>query len=108
LREKRQYFCQIFRRKYLKNRPQEWNRDKKWRDVEDVLRAAAADRDSDEIIAKCLEFIVAPKSVTQAAKGVVTAGPWKSARYAGAKLNKMFLSYGRQLKDPVDTSKFKI
>ena len=34
----------------------EWNRDKKWHDVEDVLRAAAVDRDLDEIITKCLEF----------------------------------------------------
>ena len=72
-----------------------WNRDDRWRDVEDVLRAAACDRDSDEIIGMCLEYIVAPKSWTQAAKGVVTAGPWKSTRYAAAKLNKMLKVFFR-------------
>jgi hypothetical protein len=76
--------------------------------VEDVLRAAAFDRDSDEIIVKCLEYIVANKSMTQALKGIVTAGPWKSTRYAGAKLNKMVLSYKKQLSEPIDPTKFKL
>ncbi len=76
--------------------------------MEDVLRAAAFDRDSDEIIVKCLEYIVANKSMTQALKGIVTAGPWKSTRYAGAKLNKMVLSYKKQLSEPIDPTKFKL
>ena len=73
--------------------------------MEDVLRGAAGDRDSDEIITKCLQYIVAPKSLTQAAKGIVSAGPWKSVRYAGAKLNKMVQSYSKQIVDPLDPKK---
>ena len=80
----------------------EWNRDKKWHDVEDVLRAAAVDRDLDEIITKCLEYIVAPKSISQAAKGIVTAGMLKSGKYATAKLQKMIRSKAAQIADPVD------
>ena len=80
----------------------EWNRDKEWHDVEDVLRAAAVDRDLDEIITKCLEYIVAPKSISQAAKGIVTAGLLKSGKYATAKLQKMICSKAAQITDPVD------
>ena len=84
-----------------------WNRDGRWRDVEDVLRAAACDRDADEIIIQCLEHIVAPKSITQAVKGIVTAGPWKSTVYSGAKLNKMIKGHLKKNVTELDTTKFK-
>jgi len=88
----------------------EWNRDGRYRDVEDVLRAAAYDRDSDEMIRRygalysgreppaniiflrALQRIVSRSSVNQAAKGVLTAGPAKTVRYSWAKLAKMIKS----------------
>ena len=44
---------------------QEWNRDGRYRDVEDVLRSAAYDRDSVELIGRALGKIIAGPSVSQ-------------------------------------------
>ena len=43
----------------------EWNKDGRYRDVEEVLRSAAYDRDSEDIIRKALAEIIARTSVTQ-------------------------------------------
>lgn len=67
----------------------EWNRDGRYRDVEDVLRAAAVDRDSDDMIRKALKDIVGTTSISQALKGILTAGLSKTVKYSGAKLKKM-------------------
>lgn len=71
---------------------QEWNRNGRYRDVEDVLRAAAFDLDCDDIIRQALKRIVSRTSVTQALKGIVTAGGVKTVKYSAAKLGKMYKS----------------
>merc|ERR1719412_2267150 len=64
-----------------------WN-DGRYRDVEDVLRAAAFERDSGDVLNTCLQHVVRGPSITQAAKGILTAGTSKSFRYGLAKLKK--------------------
>ena len=64
--------------------------------MEDVLRAAAYDRDSDDIIRKSLARIVGATALTQAVKGVLTAGGVKTVKYSTAKLKKMFKSMGKK------------
>ena len=66
-----------------------WNQDGKWRDVEDVLRSAAYHRDVDELIQKCLVKIVQGPAMSQAVKGVLTAGLSKTVTYSSRKLSKM-------------------
>ncbi|XP_040571064.1 phosphatidate cytidylyltransferase, mitochondrial [Lepeophtheirus salmonis] len=66
---------------------------RRW-DVEDVLRTAAND-DEEEIaslIRMGLRSIVQRHSITQALKGIVSAGPLTSIKYSGAKLKKMIKS----------------
>ena len=70
-----------------------WNQDGKWRDVEDVLRSAAYDRDINDLIEKCLHYVVATPAMLQAAKGVVTAGMSKTVQYSSAKVSKMLKSH---------------
>ena len=70
-----------------------WNQDGKWRDVEDVLRSAAYDRDIDELIEKCLYYVVSNPAVFQAAKGILTAGMSKTVKYSSAKVSKMLKSH---------------
>ena len=69
-----------------------WNKDGKWKDVEDVLRSAAYDRDIDDLIGQCLPCIVRNPALVQAVKGVVTQGPYKSILYSSKKLVKMYQS----------------
>ena len=64
--------------------------------MEDVLRAAAYDRDSDDIIVSSLKAIVAKTAFVQAMKGVLTAGAVKTTKYSSAKLRKMFKSLGKK------------
>ncbi len=71
----------------------EWNRDGRWRDLEDVLRSAAYDRDCDEQINKCLGYIVGQPALIQAAKGVLTAGLTKTVRYSSKKVAKRLKSF---------------
>ena len=75
---------------------QEWNRDGRHRDVEEVLRSAAYDQDSDDIIHKALRRIVHRSSLTQAAKGILTAGVLKTVKYSGAKLSKMYAGFQKE------------
>ena len=65
-----------------------WNEDGRYRDVEDVLRAAAFERDSGDLLNKCLKKVTWLPSITQALKGVITAGISKSVKYGLAKLKK--------------------
>ena len=65
-----------------------WNEDGRYRDVEDVLRAAAFERDSGDLLNTCLEKVVWLPSITQALKGIITAGVSKSVIYGVAKLKK--------------------
>ena len=44
---------------------QEWNSDGRYRDVEDVLRSAAYDRDSVELVGRALAKIIAGPSMSQ-------------------------------------------
>lgn len=69
-----------------------WNSDGRTRDLEDVLRAAAFERDSGEVITECLKAIVKGPAVSQALKGIVTAGTCKTVIYSYAKLIKMVKS----------------
>ncbi len=74
------------------NLVKEWNRDGRYRDVEDVLRSAAYDRDSGDLVSTALRKIVAGTSLSQAVKGIVSAGIGKTVRYSFAKLKKMYKS----------------
>nr|CAG4638474.1 EOG090X06VP [Cyclestheria hislopi] len=69
-----------------------WNRDGRWQDVEDILRAAAHDTECPELIKDALRKIVRSSSWTQSLKGILTAGVTKSVRYSSAKLGKMWKS----------------
>ena len=73
----------------------EWNHDGRYRDVEDVLRSAAYDRDSGALVGNALAKIVRGSSVSQAARGIVTAGPLKTVKYSWAKLVKMYKSLSK-------------
>ncbi|XP_071550753.1 phosphatidate cytidylyltransferase, mitochondrial isoform X2 [Panulirus ornatus] len=70
----------------------EWNKDRRSRDLEDVLRAAAHDTDSADVIVKGIQDIVKISSLTQSVKGILTAGATKSVRYSWSKLKKMWNS----------------
>ena len=74
----------------------EWNHDGRYRDVEDVLRSAAYDRDSGALVENALHKIVRKSSLTQAAKGILTAGPIKTVKYSWAKLVKMYNSLNKK------------
>ncbi|KAK4292612.1 hypothetical protein Pmani_034633 [Petrolisthes manimaculis] len=73
----------------------EWNRDGRKRDLEDVLRAAAHDTDTDDVIVRGIEDIVKTSSLTQSVKGILTAGVLKSIRYSWSKVKKMWKSLQR-------------
>ena len=74
-----------------------WNSDGRFRDLEDVLRAAAFDRDSGGKIQDCLKRLVKRPNYGQAAKGILSAGAYKTVVYSGAKLTKMFASYQKRV-----------
>ncbi|XP_050719022.1 phosphatidate cytidylyltransferase, mitochondrial-like isoform X2 [Eriocheir sinensis] len=73
----------------------EWNKDRRNRDLEDVLRAAAHDTDVEDVIRKGIEDIVKVSSLTQSIKGILTAGALKSLRYSWSKVKKMWKSLQR-------------
>lgn len=70
----------------------DWNRDGMSRDVEEVLRAAASDPDTEDMVRRGVSQIVARSSTSQALKGILSAGAVKTVRYSLAKLRKMFKS----------------
>lgn len=63
--------------------------DGRHRDTEQVLRSLANDGECSLVLQSCLTAIVRRSSVTQTAKGILTAGPKKSITYALNKLRKM-------------------
>ena len=69
-----------------------WNKDGKWRDVEDVLRSAAYDRDINNLIGECIPYIVARPAIVQAVKGVAMVGVTKTLKYSSKKISKMVKS----------------
>nr|CAG4651853.1 EOG090X06VP [Triops cancriformis] len=76
----------------------EWNKDGKYHDVEDVLRAAAHDTDCPELVQKALQRIVWRSSWSQSLKGIITAGPIKALRYSARKVRKMVESLNEKEK----------
>ncbi|XP_064486815.1 phosphatidate cytidylyltransferase, mitochondrial-like isoform X2 [Ornithodoros turicata] len=69
-----------------------WNKDGRHRDLEDVLQAVSHDPHCHVFIEEAISGIVWKYSWTQTAKGVVTAGVWKSLHYGSKKIIKMFKS----------------
>ena len=68
------------------------NRDKRYRDTEEVLRTYSRDMEYEDALRKSIEAIVKQSSWTQSLKGILTAGFVKSVRYSGKKLKKMWKS----------------
>jgi len=84
-----------------------WNKDLRSRDLEDVLRAAAFERDSGDIIYDCVKIIVKGPSISQAAKGILSAGAYKSVVYSYAKIKKWANSIKIMDYDESTTSKMR-
>jgi len=68
------------------------NKHGKTRDLETVCYSLAGNPDCDHKVKKAVANLVASTDKSQAAKGVLTAGPRKAVKYAGAKLKKMMKS----------------
>jgi len=64
--------------------------DGRHRDTEQVLRSLANDTECRNIVQSCVAAIVRKSSVSQTAKGLLTAGVTKSLRYGISKLKKMW------------------
>ena len=56
------------------------------------MRAAAFERDSGDKISECIQSITKAFNLSQAAKGVLSAGAYKTVVYSYAKLKKMVKS----------------
>ncbi|XP_041417820.1 phosphatidate cytidylyltransferase, mitochondrial isoform X2 [Xenopus laevis] len=65
------------------------------RDVEEILLQVAQDPDCSSVIQQALYGIVRSSSLSQSAKGIVTAGVKKSVQYSSKKLYKMLRSLRR-------------
>jgi translocator assembly and maintenance protein 41 len=66
------------------------SKDGRMHDTEEVLRSFAHDGEYREVIKKCISGIVKQSSLSQGAKGILTAGLRKSLRYSYDKLKKMW------------------
>jgi translocator assembly and maintenance protein 41 len=64
--------------------------DGRHRDTEQVLRGLANDSECRQVVQTCISSIVRTSSITQTAKGLLTAGVRKSVRYGYNKLRKMW------------------
>jgi len=64
--------------------------DGRHRDTEQVLRSLANDTECRNVVQSCASTIVRKSSVSQTAKGLLTAGLTKSLRYGISKLKKMW------------------
>ncbi|XP_035221449.1 phosphatidate cytidylyltransferase, mitochondrial-like isoform X2 [Stegodyphus dumicola] len=69
-----------------------WNRDGRYRDMEDVLQVLACASECSEIVKNAIKDIVWWPSITQSAKGIITAGFLKSVKYSTRKVQKMLKS----------------
>jgi len=65
------------------------NSDGRHRDTEEVLRSLAKDSECREVVEGCVSSIVKYSSLSQSAKGILTAGFLKSVKYSFKKLKKM-------------------
>ncbi|XP_046881190.1 phosphatidate cytidylyltransferase, mitochondrial isoform X1 [Hypomesus transpacificus] len=66
------------------------------RDVEEILLQVAQDPDCGSVVHQAISSIVKYASITQSAKGVVTAGLLKSVSYSSKKLLKMWKGWKRK------------
>lgn len=66
------------------------------RDVEEILLQVAQDPDCGSVVQQAISSIVKSPSITQSAKGVVTAGLLKSVSYSSKKLQKMWKGWRRK------------
>jgi len=66
--------------------------DGRHRDTEQVLRSLANDTECHNVVQSCVSAIVRKSSMSQTAKGLLTAGLIKSLRYGMSKLKKMWKS----------------
>jgi len=64
--------------------------DGRHRDTEQVLRSLANDTECRNVVQSCVSKIVQKSSISQTAKGLLTAGMIKSVRYGMNKLRKMW------------------
>ena len=64
--------------------------DGRHRDTEQVLRSLANDSECRNVVRTCVSAIVRKSSMSQTAKGLLTAGLTKSLRYGMSKLKKMW------------------
>jgi len=64
--------------------------DGRHRDTEQVLRSLANDTECRNVVQSCVSAIVRKSSISQSAKGLLTAGLTKSLRYGMSKLKKMW------------------
>lgn len=69
-----------------------WSTDGRYRDIEDVLLALACHVDCSDMVERAIQNIVWWPSITQSAKGILTAGIIKSLKYSSTKMRKMFRS----------------
>ncbi|CAL8380182.1 unnamed protein product [Boreogadus saida] len=66
------------------------------RDVEEILLQVAQDPDCGAVVQQAISSIVKSSSITQSAKGIATAGMWKSVSYSAKKLMKMWRGWRRK------------
>ncbi|XP_010862912.2 phosphatidate cytidylyltransferase, mitochondrial [Esox lucius] len=66
------------------------------RDVEEILLQVAQDPDCGFVVQQGISSIVKTSSITQTAKGIATAGVWKSVTYSAKKLQKMWKGWRRK------------
>lgn len=64
--------------------------DGRHRDTEEVLRSLSNDTECRNVVQSCLSSIVRKSSISQTAKGILTAGLIKSLRYGLSKVKKMW------------------
>lgn len=66
------------------------------RDVEEILLQVAQDPDCGAVVNQAIASIVKISSLTQSAKGIATAGMWKTTSYSVKKLKKMWKGWRRK------------
>jgi len=69
-----------------------WNDDRYWRDKEDVLLAYAREKDEQNLLLLCLQYIVRGPSIVQVSKEILSTGIRKSIMYGSSKALKSITS----------------